>query len=236
MTYLFAAATPPSVAIRGSADRFAVRRIFCVGRNYAAHAAEMGGDAREPPFYFTKPADAICQAPATVPYPSMTSNYHYEMELVIAVGKRAFRVAKADAVAHIFGFACGLDMTRRDLQLKAKEKGHPWDMGKAFDRSAVIADIVPRETLAATAQEAMSKGAISLSVNGQVKQSADVAQMIWGVPEIIADLSQYVELAAGDLIYTGTPAGVGPVVSGDRIAGRIDGLGEIALTIGDAEA
>ncbi len=230
MSYLFFPPSPPSVAIRGQAERFCVRRIFCVGRNYAAHAAEMGGDAREPPFYFTKPADAVVESPATTPYPSETSNYHYEMELVIAVGAPAFRVQASGAYKAIFGFACGLDMTRRDLQLKAKEKGHPWDMGKAFDRSAIIGDIVPRAALADGGQ--MAKGAIALSVNGVSKQSADLSQMIWGVPEIMCDLSKYVELVPGDLIYTGTPAGVGPVVTGDRIVGTIEGLGEITLTVG----
>ena len=227
--FVFAPPQRPSVAVRGDDARYPVRRIFCVGRNYAAHAREMGKDPdREAPFYFSKPADGVVASGATVPYPPMTENYHYEMELVVALGASAFRIAEAAALECVYGYACGLDMTRRDLQQLAKEAGRPWDTSKAFDQSAIISDIVKVADCGH-----LPSGAITLDVNGERRQTGDLSEMIWDVPEIIANLSEFYHLQPGDLIYTGTPAGVGPVVSGDTLTGRIEGLGEIALTIGD---
>ncbi len=229
--YVFPPPPQPAVRIRGEVALFPVRRIFCVGRNYAAHAREMGGDpTREEPFYFTKPADAVVASGATIPYPPGTENFHHEMELVIALGKPAFRVAPEQALAAVYGYACGLDMTRRDLQFAARDKGRPWDFGKAFDNSAVISDIVRAADCGHPAA-----GAIRLSVNGSERQSSDLADMIWAVPDIIAHLSRFYRLQPGDLIYTGTPEGVGPVKPGDSLDGSIAGIGEISLTIGPAE-
>ena len=222
--------TPPSVptvAVRGTESRFPVNRIFCVGRNYAAHAREMGMEVdRDSPFYFTKSACCIVASGATVPYPPGTSNYHHEMELVVAIDKPAFCVAIEDALEVVFGYACGLDMTRRDLQLEARDKGRPWDLGKNFEDSAVISTLI-------TASESghIDRGDISLSVNNEVRQSGDIADLIWSVPELIADLSKYYHLRPGDLLYTGTPAGVGPVEAGDVITGSIERVGSIEFTI-----
>jgi fumarylpyruvate hydrolase len=228
MTNLFFDVPPvPPVPVRGSDSLYAVRRIFCVGRNYEAHAKEMGVVAdREAPFYFTKTPLHWVPTGATLEYPPGTANYHYEMELVIAIGKPVFQVSADDAWLSIFGYACGLDMTRRDLQLKARDKGRPWDLGKDFDQSAVLGPIVrvgevPR----------MTHGKIELKVNGAVKQSSDLSLMIHGVPAIIADLSKFYHLQAGDLIYTGTPEGVGAVNRGDRLEGSIEGLGTITAQI-----
>ena len=229
--YVFPPAPQAAVPVRDSAQQYAVSRIFCVGRNYAAHAREMGFDPdREPPFYFNKtPADLVPSG-ATVPYALGTQNLHYEMELVIAIGQPAFRVSVDQALGCVWGYACGLDMTRRDLQIKSREMGRPWDFGKDFEQSAVMGELVP-----ASAIGHPKAGAIQLSVNGTVKQNADLKDLIWSVPEIVANLSQYYHLQPGDLIYTGTPEGVGPVQPGDVITGRIDGVGEIALTIGQPE-
>lgn len=230
-SYVFPPAPQAAVPVRGSTDLYAVRRIFCVGRNYAAHAREMGSDpTREPPFYFNKaPADLVASG-STIAYPPGTENFHYEMELVIAIGKPAFRVAPEQAIDSVWGYACGLDMTRRDLQNAAKAIGRPWDFGKDFESAAVMSELVP-----ASAIGHPGKGRIELSVNGQLKQEGDLSDLIWSVPEVVANLSQYYHLQPGDLIYTGTPEGVGPVKPGDRITGRIDGVGEIALTIGQPE-
>ena len=221
--------------MRGTDARYAVSRIFCVGRNYADHAREMGADpTREPPFYFTKPASAlvpaVAPAGATVPYPTATQNYHYEMELVLALGAPVFRVTPEAAVAAIWGYAAGLDMTRRDLQAAAKAAGKPWDTAKGFDHSAILGEIVRVADVGR-----LDKGAITLAVNGVEKQRGDLADMIWSQAEIVSNLSHLYHLHPGDLIYTGTPAGVGAVVSGDVLTGRIEGLGEIQLTIGPAE-
>jgi len=226
---------PPvcSLAVRGLAARYPVNRIFCVGRNYHAHAVEMGvpvDKANARPFYFTKAASALVESGATVPYPTGTANYHHEMELVVAIGRPGFRVAEAAAAGLIYGYAAGLDMTRRDLQLVAREQGKPWDLGKDFELSAVCSEIVPIGKLGV-----LGKGAITLAVNGQIRQSADLSQLIWSIPELIADLSEFYHLQPGDLIYTGTPEGVGAVKSGDRLAGHIDNVGDISLTIGAAE-
>ena len=229
--YVFTPAPQAAVPVRGGARHYAVSRIFCVGRNYAAHAREMGSDPdREPPFYFSKTPIDLVMSGATVPYPLGSQNYHYEMELVIAIGRPTFRAEPEQALESVWGYACGLDMTRRDLQIKAREAGRPWDFGKDFEQSAVMSALVPASEIGHPAS-----GAIQLSVNGQVKQSADLRDLIWSVPEVVANLSQYYHLQPGDLIYTGTPEGVGPVKPGDVLAGRIDGVGEIALTIGEPE-
>lgn len=182
------------------------------------------------PFYFTKSPSALVESGATVPYPAGTSNYHYEMELVVAIGAPGFRVSEADAQGLIYGYAAGLDMTRRDLQLVARDQGRPWDLGKDFEKSAVCAEIVPVGNLGV-----LTSGAISLQVNGETKQASDLSQLIWNIPELLADLSQYYHLAPGDLIYTGTPEGVGAVKSGDTITGQVAGVGDVALSIGAAE-
>ena len=229
--YVFTPAPQAAVPVRGGNQQYAVTRIFCVGRNYAAHAREMGFDPdREPPFYFNKtPADLVMSG-STIPYPLGTQNFHYEMELVIAIGKPAFRVAPEQAQECVWGYACGLDMTRRDLQIKSREMGRPWDFGKDFENAAVMSPLVPASEIGH-----LSSGNIQLLVNGQIKQNADLKDLIWSVPEIVANLSEYYHLQPGDLIYTGTPEGVGAVKPGDRITGKIDGVGEIELTIGQPE-
>jgi fumarylpyruvate hydrolase len=224
--YVFPPEPIPAVPVRGGGS-YAVSRIFCVGRNYAAHAREMGSDPdREPPFYFTKAANALIMSGASIPYPPGTKNYHYEMELVIAIGKPVFQVPVDKAIDAVWGYTSGLDMTRRDLQIAAREIGRPWDLGKAFEDSAVISELIPASEIGHP-----SKGLIQLSVNGTRKQTGDLADLIWSVPEVVSHLSQYYHLVPGDLIYTGTPEGVGPVVAGDKIEGSIDGVGTISCTI-----
>lgn len=225
----FALAAPPapSVAIAGSSQRFPVRRIFCVGRNYAAHARELGNDERDPPFFFTKPADAVVDSGRTIPYPALTKNLHHEIELVAAVGKGGFRIPAVHALDHVWGYGVGIDLTRRDLQEEAKKAARPWDWAKAFDLSAPCGPLVP-----AAQSGHPQKGRIWLSVNGAVKQEGDLAELIWPIADIVAICSEAVELAPGDLIFTGTPAGVGPLVAGDRVSGGVDGIGTIELTIG----
>jgi fumarylpyruvate hydrolase len=220
--------TPPAVPVAGrEGRRFPVRRIFCVGRNYAEHAREMGHDpTREPPFFFSKPADAVVTGDGDVRYPLLTANLHHEVELVVALVAGGENIAPERALACVYGYAVGLDLTRRDLQARAKEKGHPWDMGKGFDQSAPISAIVP-----ATACGHPVRGAIVLEVNGEERQRGDLAQMSWKVSEIVAELSRYVELKAGDLIFTGTPAGVGPVQRGDRLDARIEGVGTLSVRL-----
>jgi fumarylpyruvate hydrolase len=218
------------VAVKGQTARFPVRRIFCVGRNYEAHAKEMGVAVdRESPFYFTKSAEHVVDSGSTVAYPLGSSNYHYEMELVVAIGKSGCKIPVQQALEYVYGYACGLDMTRRDLQLTAREQRRPWDLGKDFEQSAVMAEIVP-----VTGNGHITSGAIELKVNGQTKQKSDLNLLIHDVPSLIAHLSNYYELHAGDLIYTGTPEGVGPVVTGDQIEGTIVGLPRVSLTIGNA--
>jgi len=226
-SYVFPPRETPSVEVEGRSERFAVHRIYCVGRNYEAHAREMGKDpTREPPFFFTKPADAVVPNHATIPYPSRTKNLHHEIELVLAIGKAGRDIAAGDALEHVFGYAVGNDLTRRDLQFEARDKGRPWDTGKAFDRSAAITAIRP-----VAVGGHVQRGRIWLAVNGQIRQDADVSELIWGVPELIAELSTLFELSAGDLIYTGTPAGVGPAVSGDRMEGGVAELPTLVTTI-----
>ena len=220
----------PTAPVEGG-GAYPVRRIFCVGRNYAAHAAEMGHEVdREAPFYFTKSAFALERAGGTIPYPPGTGNFHYEMELVVALGAPAFKASREAAEAAIWGYACGLDMTRRDLQQQAREKQRPWDLGKDVERSAVIGEITRAADFGALGPQR-----IALSVNGQVRQDATLDELIHKVPEVIAHLSGFYRLGPGDLIYTGTPAGVGPVEPGDRLEGLIEGLAPIAVTIGDPE-
>lgn len=230
--YLFDPPAIQSLAVRGEAKRFPIHRLFFVGRNYLAHAEEMGNPidkATMRPFYFTKTPQALTPSGATVPYPPGTKNFHYEMELVVAIGKPGFRISAANAHEHIYGYAAGLDMTRRDLQLVAREQGRPWDLGKDVEHSAVCTDIMPMPG------QVLSDADISLAVNGVTKQHSNVSKLIWDIREIIEDLSEFYHLQAGDLIYTGTPEGVGPVVAGDQITGQVQGVGEIALTLGPAE-
>jgi len=217
----------PTVAISGASVRFPVHRIYCVGRNYAAHAREMGADpTREPPCFFTKPADAVVANGSPVRYPPRTSNLHHEVELVVAIGKGGKQIAAAEALEHVFGYAVGNDLTRRDLQAQAKENGLPWDVAKAFDHSAPITAIRP-----VTDGGHPTSGRIWLEVNGQSRQDANLSELIWSVPEIVAELSTLFELQAGDLIFTGTPAGVGAVQRGDSIVAGIDGLDTLRTTI-----
>lgn len=231
MTTLFTLPLAPVVPVAGQDATYPVHRIFCVGRNYAAHAAEMGTEVdREAPFYFTKSPSTLVVAGGEIPYPPGTENFHYEMELVVAIGAPAFRVTANDAMKAVWGYACGLDMTRRDLQLAARAKQRPWDLGKDVEQSAVIGPLTPAADL-----PDLGPRSITLSVNGAVRQEATLADLIHSVPEIIAHLSGFYHLQPGDLIYTGTPAGVGAVVPGDRIEGRIDGLTPISLAIGAAE-
>lgn len=229
MTYAIDPPTLPTLAVHGRDERFPVNRVFCVGRNYAAHAREMGKDPdREPPFFFMKPANAVVDAarPAEVPYPSRTSNYQHEIELVVAIGKGGRDIAAADALDHVWGYAVGLDMTRRDLQLEARDKGRPWEFGKSFARSAPIGALRRAADIGHPAQ-----AAISLQVNGQPRQASDIDKLIWSVAECIAVLSAYEALEPGDLIMTGTPEGVNKVVAGDRMVGAIAGLGEIEVAV-----
>lgn len=205
---------------------FPVRRIWCVGRNYADHAREMGHDPnREPPFFFAKPADTIVASGSTIAYPVATKDLHHEIELVVALGKGGANIAEADALSHVWGYTVGLDMTRRDLQGEAKKLQRPWEMGKGFDQSAPMGALVPASRIGHPA-----KGEIGLKVNGTVRQVGDLAQQIWNVPETIAYLSRLVTLGAGDLIMTGTPAGVAAVGPGDVLEGWIEGIGEVKVT------
>jgi fumarylpyruvate hydrolase len=228
---LFARFEARALPVRGEIDRYPVNRIFCVGRNYAEHAREMGVEVdREAPFYFTKSPSALVQSGATVAYPCGTANYHHEMELVIAIGRPAFRADRNAAATAILGYACGLDMTRRDLQLAARAKQRPWDLGKDFENSAVVSRISRAAHFGAIGDQR-----ICLSVNGATRQDAKLSDLVWKAEELVSHLSQFYHLAPGDLIFTGTPAGVGPVSSGDRIVGEIDGLDPVELQIGAAE-
>ena len=225
--YLFEPPPPVSVEISGTDVRFPVNRIFCVGRNYAAHVREMGFDpGREEPCYFTKASRCIAASGSEIPYPPATENYHHEIELVVAIGKAGFELAADESLSVVYGYACGLDMTRRDLQVASRESKGPWDIGKDFENSAVIGTIRPADEIGHPAG-----GRIQLSVNGELRQDSDLDQLIWSVPEIVSHLSHYYRLEPGDLVYTGTPDGVGPVGPGDRIAGSIAGVGDIALAI-----
>jgi fumarylpyruvate hydrolase len=229
--FLFPPAPVPGVAIQGQSALYPVNRIFCVGRNYEAHAAEMGATVdREAPWYFTKSPASFVSSGASVPYPPGTSNYHYEMELVLAIGAPVFKADLAQAGEAIWGYASGLDMTRRDRQQDGKDNRRPWDLGKDVEQSAVIAALSPAADL-----PDLGARRIHLSVNGQVKQDAILADMVWSPAEIVSHLSHYYHLVPGDLIMTGTPAGVGPVVAGDEIEGAVEGLEPVRLTMGPAE-
>lgn len=214
----------PTVPVEGEAAAFPVRRILCVGRNYAAHRREMGGDDRDPPFFFAKPADAVVPPGTDPAYPQRTGNLHHEIELVVAIGRGGADVPPDQALDLIYGYAVGVDLTRRDLQAAARDKGQPWDSAKGFDASAPISAI-------RRWQGPPPQGRIALSVNGEVRQDATVADMIWNVPEIVSEASKLWKLAPGDLIYTGTPEGVGPLVRGDRVEGEVEGVGKLAFQV-----
>jgi len=227
MNYKFAPAERPSVAIAGSEQRFAVHRIYCVGRNYAAHAREMGFDPdREPPFFFSKPADAVVADSTDIPYPLSTDDLHHEVELVVAIGQGGTRISRSDAARCIFGYAVGNDLTRRDLQHAAREEGRPWDTSKGFDRSAPVGAIHP-----AGDAHPPTEGSIWLQVNKQERQRGDLAEMIWSIPEVIEQISTFFELQPGDLIFTGSPAGVASLQPGDTMVAGIDGLGTLTNRI-----
>jgi len=228
MTYVISPAPIPSVPVAGTAERFPIHRIYCVGRNYQEHAKEMGFTGREPPFFFMKPADAVLPVAAgetgKMPYPSLTANLHHEIELVVAIGKGGRNIAAADALQHIWGYAVGLDMTRRDLQNDMKKQGRPWSIGKGFDHSAPIGPITP----AAQAGD-VAKAGIWLQVNGADRQRSSVSQLIWNIAETIEHLSAAWEMQPGDLIFTGTPEGVAAVVRGDVLEGGVEGLGTLRV-------
>ncbi len=232
MSFVFAPSPVNSLAIVGSNDRFPIRRVYCVGRNYVEHAQEMGFTGREPPFFFLKPADAVVPAAGgetvSIPYPTLTQNLHHEVELVVAIGKAGKNISAADAPSHVFGYAVGLDMTRRDLQGEAKKQGRPWEIGKAFDQSAPIGPITP-----VAKSGIVTEGAIELTVNGKTTQKSDVAKLIWSVNEIIEHLSAAWELQPGDLIMTGTPEGVAAVVRGDVMRASSVGCESLTVLISD---
>lgn len=224
--YAVPAAPRPAVAVEGSQLRYPVRRIFCVGRNYPEHAREMGFKDRAPPFFFSKPADAVMPNGSAVPYPPRTAMLHHEVELVVALVQGGRNIAADAALAGVFGYAVGNDLTRRDVQAAAKDAGRPWDAAKGFDHAAPISAIVPVANCGHPAQ-----GRIWLEVNGEPRQQGNLSDMIWSVPEVIAELSTWFELAPGDLIFTGTPAGVGPLKPGDRVKGGVDGIGILEHTV-----
>jgi fumarylpyruvate hydrolase len=227
MDYVFAPPPQASIAVANSDARLPVRRIFCVGRNYAAHAREMGMDDRDPPFFFTKPADAVVDAGSTIPYPPETNDLNHEVELIAVIGTGGRDIAVEDSLSHVWGYAIGNDFTRRDIQIALREVGRPWDWGKAFDNSAVIGPAHPVSEVGHPAE-----GFIRLTVNGEVRQDGNLNEMIWNVPEVISIISRSMELKPGDLIMSGTPAGVGPVKPGDVLVHSIVGLGEVTVTIG----
>ena len=225
MTYAFTPVPQPTLPIKGSDKLFPIHRIYCVGRNYAEHTKEMGGDTKDPPFFFQKNADNVVTG-GEFPYPPATQNVHFEIELVVALKSGGVNIKAADALAHVFGYAVGIDMTRRDLQDAAKKLARPWEVAKAFEASAPCTALVPAQHV-----ESPSKGAIWLEVNGQRKQTGDLTQMIWDVPHQIEFLSGLFELKAGDLIFTGTPSGVGAIKKGDRMKGHIDGVGDLDVLV-----
>jgi fumarylpyruvate hydrolase len=230
--FVFPPPATPAVAVAGSAARFPVRRVFCVGRNYAAHAREMGNDpTREPPFFFMKPADAVVPAQGLVPYPPLTDNLHHEVELVVALGGGGSRVTPQQALALVWGYGVGVDLTRRDLQDVAKKMSRPWEWGKAFDASAPCTALRPVAEVGHPAA-----GRVWLEVNGEVRQQGDLNELIWPVADVISHVSQSVALQPGDLIYTGTPAGVGALQPGDRVTGGVDGVATFAFELGPRPA
>jgi len=225
--FVIAVPKTPSLAVEGQSARFPLRRVYCVGRNYSEHAREMGHDPdREPPFFFSKPADAVVPASGSVPYPTLTEDLHYEVELVVAIAQGGKNIAVADALSHVWGYTVGVDLTRRDLQAQAKKMGRPWDFAKGFDASAPASPLLP---VSQTGHPATGK--IWLEVKGEQRQRGDLSDQIWQVADVISYLSQAVELQPGDLIYTGTPAGVGAVQRGDVITGGIEGLSDFSFTL-----
>ena len=227
MEYVISNFNWPDVAVQGTSSRFPVRRIYLVGRNYADHAREMGHDPnREKPFFFQKPSDAVLPSGSNFSYPPQSSNVHHEIEMVVALASGGRDIDEANALQHVYGYAVGIDITRRDLQQQMKQQGRPWEAGKSFDHSAPISEIVP-VALCGHPQS----GRIWLTVNGEVRQDGDLSQLIWSVPEIIATLSASFEMAGGDLIFTGTPAGVGPIEPGDRLSGGVQSVGEIEVIV-----
>jgi fumarylpyruvate hydrolase len=225
MSYAFTPVPPPTLPIKGSGKPFPIHRIYCVGRNYAEHTREMGGDTKDPPFFFQKNPDNVV-VDGRFPYPPATGNVHHELELVVALKSGGVDIKAADAMSHVFGYAVGIDMTRRDLQDAAKKLARPWEVAKAFEHSAPITAIVPAQHV-----ETIAKGAIWLDVNGVRRQTGDLSQMIWDVPHQIEFLSTLFELKPGDLIFTGTPSGVGAVKRGDRLTGHVDGVGDLDVTV-----
>ena len=226
MSYVIAPPKQASVPVKGTHLRFPVRRIYCVGRNYNDHVAEMGGiPGREPPFFFQKPSDALL-LDGNFPYPTGSKNVHHEVELVVALHSGGANLSVNEAATHIYGYAVGVDMTRRDLQGEAKKAGRPWEVAKAFDHSAPVSEIVSKSDIGL-----LERAAISLHINDNQRQNSDISEMIWNVPEIIAELSRLFELHAGDIIFTGTPSGVGPVQPGDIIRAAIGGVGELSLRV-----
>jgi len=231
-TYLWTPPAVQSLPVRGKSERLPINRLFFVGRNYHAHAVEMGkpvDKSVERPFYFTKAPQTLVESGATVAYPPETKNYHHEMELVLVIGEAGFRVSQEDAHKLVYGYACGLDMTRRDLQLVARDKGRPWDLGKDVEESSVVSEVVPMPGTV------LEQGELVMTVNGEPRQKSDLDKLIWNIREIIADLSLFYHLQPGDLIFTGTPEGVGPLQPGDLIEGSVAGVGKITLKIGPAE-
>ncbi|MES2206875.1 MAG: fumarylacetoacetate hydrolase family protein [Pseudomonadota bacterium] len=225
--YVFTPPVQPSIAVQGSTDRFPIRRVFCVGRNYAAHAKEMGSDpTREPPFFFMKPADAVIPASGEIPYPPLTADFHHEIELVVAIGTGGINIKREDALQCVWGYGVGVDLTRRDLQAAAKKQGHPWDWAKGFDASAPCSAIYP-----VTAVGHPKSARIWLEVNGTLKQEGNMSDLIWPVADIISTISQAVALQPGDLIYTGTPSGVGALLPGDQVRGGVEGITDFTFSI-----
>ena len=225
-SYVIPQPPQPAIAVAGSDQLFPVRRIWCVGRNYLEHIREMGNDERAPPFFFGKHADMIVQDGATIPYPPLTKDFHHEVELIVALKSGGLRIPAEKALDHVYGYAVGNDLTRRDLQADAKDHGRPWDTSKGFDHSAVISAITP-----AAQSGHLRSGRIWLKVNGQMRQQADLTELIWSVPEVIAELSTLFELQPGDLIYTGTPEGVAAVVAGDTLVGEVAGLPKLTVKV-----
>ena len=227
MSYVFPIYDIPLLSVANSEDVFPVRRIYCVGQNYSAHMYEMGSNPeRDAPFFFSKPADAVCFQDSQIPYPPLTKNLHHEIELVVAIGEKGNKIPKSSALKHVFGYTVGLDLTRRDLQLDAKKKGHPWSTAKGFDHSAPCSVLHKVDEVGY-----LEKGSINLKVNDQIHQNGDISEMIWSVPEIISILSGLFELCQGDLIFTGTPSGVGPLNRGDKLEGTVEKLTKLEIKI-----
>ncbi len=226
MSFVIPAPPPASVEVTGTGDRFPVRRIYCIGRNYLAHRKEMGHDDRKPPFYFQKPADALLETGGEFPYPTLSENVHFEIELVVAIAKGGTDISIENALDHVYGYGLGIDMTRRDIQSQAKQDGKPWESAKSFDHSAPISQIRPVSEIGHP-----DSGRIWLAVNGEIRQDSDLNLQIWNVQEGISHLSKIYEVVPGDLIYTGTPDGVGPINPGDLITAGIDGIGELEIKV-----